>query len=304
MLHDDVLLAIFDFYVEDPKNFEGRVLEKVEIEVWQSLVHVCRRWRSVVFGSPRRLKLHLVCTVRTPAPETIDVWPALPLLIRCGYDERIPRRDNILAALKRRDRICRISFEHDDRLSFKKVLELMQVPFPELTHLLFVSDYRRNKIIPDSFLGGTVPRLQSLYLDHLQFPGLPKLLSSATQLADIYLNSIPLSGYISPEVMVTCLSTMINLKSLHLAFSLLPSAQKSQPRHLSNRSVLPALRRFQFKGTSRYLEDFVARVDSPKLDTFVIKISLPLRDTPQLDHFISRTTSLPENAPVARHYVR
>lgn len=39
MLHDDALLAIFDFYVEDPKNFEGRVPERLEIEVWQLLVH-------------------------------------------------------------------------------------------------------------------------------------------------------------------------------------------------------------------------------------------------------------------------
>ena len=148
--------------------------------------------------------------------------------------------------------ICRISFEHNDKLSFKKVLALMQVPFPELTHLLFVSDYRRNKVFPDSFLGGSVRRLQSLYLEYLQIPGLPKLLMSATHLVYIYLNNIPLSGCISPEVMVTCLSTMISLKSLHLAFSLLPSAYwlKGQPQHLSNRSVLPVLRRFTFKGTS------------------------------------------------------
>lgn len=79
--------------------------------------------------------------------------------------------------------------------------------------------------------------------------------------------------------MVTCLSTMISLKSPHLAFSLLPSAywQKGQPRHLSNRSVLPVLRRFMFKGTSGYLEDFVARIGSPKLDTFEIDIYAPFR---------------------------
>ena len=51
MLPDDVLLAIFDFCGD-----------KYELEAWQTLVHVCRRWRSVVLGSPRRLGLQLVCT--------------------------------------------------------------------------------------------------------------------------------------------------------------------------------------------------------------------------------------------------
>jgi hypothetical protein len=140
MLHDDVLLAIFDLYVDDLEKLDGKSYQfpkKVEVEVWQFLVHVCRRWRRVVFGSPRRLKLHLVYTPRTPVVETMDVWPAfLPLLIRCDYNDRISCRDNVLAALKRNDRICRISFEHNERLSLKKVLALMQVPFPELTCLI------------------------------------------------------------------------------------------------------------------------------------------------------------------------
>jgi hypothetical protein len=58
MLPDDVLLVIFDFCAD-----EGQITKK-GIEAWQSLVHVCRRWRSVVFGSPRRLNLRLVCTVQ------------------------------------------------------------------------------------------------------------------------------------------------------------------------------------------------------------------------------------------------
>jgi F-box-like len=45
MLPDDVLLEIFDFYVNKDKD----KYYKNEIEAWQTLVHVCRRWRSVVF---------------------------------------------------------------------------------------------------------------------------------------------------------------------------------------------------------------------------------------------------------------
>ena len=55
MVPDDVLLEVFDFYVAGDMYSKDR-------EAWQTLVHVCRRWRSIVFGSPRRLDLQLVCT--------------------------------------------------------------------------------------------------------------------------------------------------------------------------------------------------------------------------------------------------
>jgi hypothetical protein len=51
--------------------------EKLNVEEWQSLVHVCRRWRSLVLGSPRRLNLRLYCTPETPAKDTLDVWASL-----------------------------------------------------------------------------------------------------------------------------------------------------------------------------------------------------------------------------------
>ena len=84
VLADDVLLGIFDFHVDvGPWN------ESKPIQAWQSLVHVCQRWRSLVLESPRRLNLHLLCTPKTPINDTLDVWLALPLygqdvLIRHG----------------------------------------------------------------------------------------------------------------------------------------------------------------------------------------------------------------------------
>jgi len=44
------------------------------------------------------------------------------------------------------------------------------------------------------------------------YPGLPKLLSSATHLVTLHLLNIPHSGYISPEAMVTALSTLTRLE--------------------------------------------------------------------------------------------
>jgi hypothetical protein len=63
----------------------------------------------------------------------------------------------------------------------------MQEPFPALTHLtLGITDYDLDcdgfvapaPALPDGFLGLSSPRLQSLELDSIPFPALPKLLLS------------------------------------------------------------------------------------------------------------------------------
>src|SRR5216684_7127928 len=70
VLPDDVLLAIFDFcvvaYPEFPRSGDDHSviigtgdISQGTVEWWQPLVHVCRRWRVLVFGSPRRLNLRL-----------------------------------------------------------------------------------------------------------------------------------------------------------------------------------------------------------------------------------------------------
>jgi hypothetical protein len=228
----------------------------------------------------------------------MDVWPVLPLVIRCACDYPITLgRDNILAALKRSGRICRINIEPKEGSPLEKVLAVMQVPFPGLT---LMSHYIRKTVLPDSFLNAS--SLQTLYLDAISFPGLPKRLLSATHLVKLWFLQIPHPGHISPEVMVTCLSTctLTNLELLYLGFNSfpIPARQENQPRHLSKRSVLLALTDFTFRGISSYLKAFMAHIDSPKLNKFSIDFSPQFDpDTPQLDHFISRTPSLqaPEN---------
>ena len=46
MLLDLSILEIFKFYVDNAW---------MEVEAWHTLVHVCRKWRNVVFSSPQRL---------------------------------------------------------------------------------------------------------------------------------------------------------------------------------------------------------------------------------------------------------
>jgi hypothetical protein len=184
ILPDDVLLEIFDFYVITDPSYELEGVPSDErkraIEAWQLLVHVCRRWRSLVLGSPRRLNLRLFCTSKTPIRDTLDVWPALPLVVDSGGIMGLSvDTDNIIAALGHNNRICQVDLYFWD---LEEVLAALQVPFPELTDLQITctSVGGSAPVIPDSFLDGSAPRLQFLKLRGIPFPGLPKLLSTTT----------------------------------------------------------------------------------------------------------------------------
>ena len=290
MLPDDVLLEIFDFYVDEVKDG----YYKTKIEVWQTLVHVCRRWRRVVFGSPRRLNLQLVCTSQTPARDTLDVWPSLPLLI-LELKRRTEDVDNIMAVLERSDRVVQIHLFTDYDRDLENVLKAMQVPFPELTDLNFGFQEGMVSVLPDSFLGGSAPRLRSLSLIRIPFPGLPKLLLSATHLVDLHLSNIPHSGYISPEAMVAVLSTLTSLAHLTLGFESPRSRPDWAHRRLPppTRSVLPILTYFRFKGVCEYLEDIMTCINAPRLDYLSITLfNQIIFETPQTMQFISRSPIL------------
>jgi hypothetical protein len=238
MLPDDILLEIFDFYVI--KDF--RLLDRERVEGWTALVHACRRWRSVVFQSPHRLNLRLLCTPQTPARDTLDIWPPLPLII---HDPHAFCRNgtsclnNIIAILERNDRVCRIKLINltSSQMGYVTDSAAIHRPFPELTHLQL--GMYEEPILLDSFLGGTAPRLRSLYLDNVPFPGLPKLLLSATHLVELYLDDIPRTGYIPPEAMAASLESL----RLHFRYPRPRPALESRrpPLPPLTRSILPSL---------------------------------------------------------------
>ena len=277
MLPDVALLRIFDFYIMDED----------QIEAWQTLVHVCREWRSVIFGSPRRLDLRLLCTASTSVREKLDVWPLLPIVVLA----RRGSADKIITALEHNDRISRLHLSSIQTSEWEKILEAMRQPFPALTNLYLQYGDEAMMVDPDSFLGGSAPSLRKLVLDSIPFPGLPKFLLSATHLVNLCLQSIPHSGYIPPGEMLTALSTLTRLEYLRIEFES-PSrpVQKSLLRLPLTRTLFPVLTRLCFKGFDKYLEDLVARIDAPLLNYMrIIFFYQPTFDTPELTQFISRT---------------
>jgi len=203
--------------------------------------------------------------------------------------------DNVIAALEQSDRVCEVIL-HPAGRQLEEVLTTMQVPFPELTDLRLFPHGAREALpvvpVPDSFLGGSAPRLRHFELSGIPFPGLPKLLWSATHLVYLRLINIPHSGYISPKAMVALLSTLSSLETLILEFRSPQSRPHRETRRSpsSKRSVIPALKFFLFKGVIEYLEDLVTFIDAPQLNilniTFFNQIDF---DTPRLARFIDRT---------------
>ena len=245
------------------------------------------RWRSLVFSSPHRLKLQLSCTPETPARDTLEVWPILPLLVQ-GHIPETSDVDDIVAVLEHRHRVCKIDLNVPSS-QFGKVSAAMQEPFPKLTELSLWSYDETAPALSDSFLGGSAPSLRCLGLDGIPFPGLPKLHFSST-LVSLRLLTIPHSGYISPDAMVNCLSVLTSLESLRLEFQSPLSDSESRYLPSPTNTVLPSLKEFHFKGVSEYVENLVAYIDAPHLNHLFITFFNDIEfDTPQLVHFIGRT---------------
>jgi hypothetical protein len=70
---------------------------------------------------------------------------------------------------------------------------------------------------------------------------------------------------------------------------------------LTNRAILPALTKFEFKGNCEYVEDLVSRIDAPALGKISITfIEQPTFGIPRLARFIGRTkeAKLPHHTSV------
>ena len=274
MLQDELLLAIFDFYVCGADE-ERR---------WVALVHVCRRWRYIVFASPNRLDLRLVCTNRTPVREMLHIWPALPIALRIsGFSGGIP--DDVVAALEHNDRVCEIHVDDISDGGFQGLatVPVMQGPFPALTHLHLDADHYSDPekpTIPDSFnfLGGSAPRLRSLYLRDFVYPAFPKLLLSAPGLVSLSLFE---RSCISSQMMVDCLASLTRLETLIIhSRPDWPGPHEGYHRRppLTQRTdlrLLPVLTTLTFHGATEYFDDIFTHIDGPRLEDIIMKFNDP-----------------------------
>ena len=262
------------------------------------MAQICRRWRNIIFGLPWRLDLRVLCTNATPTRTSLGIWPPFPISVQCGHihwavDEK--GSSNVIAAFEHSDRISDIDIININGSALEILAAVMQGPFPILRYFYLRSTDESIPVVPETFLflGGSTPRLRRFALSSIPFLSLPKFVFSATWIEYLTLHDIPNSGYISPEVMATCLAALPNLYSLSIGFrSPLSRPIQINPPPLS-RTVLPALFYLCFLGVSKYLEDFVAQIETPLLGKLHI---VPCMDLifhiPQLHDFIRRTEGL------------
>ena len=303
-LPNDVLLDMFKFYVDMPSLVDTCTMDSY-IDRWQVLVHVCQRWRWLVFASPRRLRLELLCTNSRPVKTKLDIWPALPIIVYVDI-WTLARHgvSNIVFALKQHHRVSAIEISNSPK-SMLEEFAAIDKPFPVLEDLaLWLNPENLDSpIFPDSFLGGSAPRLRTLHLDRIPFPALPKLLLSATDLDTLHLYWVPHSGFISPNAMAAALSALKRLKSFRLLFATSRSWAHRKHQHPSavTRTILPALTDLRLRGDVEYMEDFMSQIDTPVIDVAYITIMFfgqTEPDTPLLRDFICRTEAFNYRAEV------
>jgi len=164
-LPDDVLLNIFHFSRVEGINRFGIMWE------WDVLVEVCRRWRLLIFQSPRGLNLRLVCTRRTPVRVLVNSWPAIPIII-LGYSPPTFEHpiSSVVAALKHCHRIYGIWLNNLTTTQCQSIIEETQELFPQLTFLKLGPDLPMEVTLPLNFLGGSTPCLRVIQLDNIRFP--------------------------------------------------------------------------------------------------------------------------------------
>ena len=207
----------------------------------------------------------------------------------CPEDE-----DNIDAALEHPSRVRQIKILATAPL-IKQVATTLQRSFPALTYLSLTCKDSVFPVISRRFLGGSsTPRLQHLHLKHISFPQIPLYFSSAHNLVSLEIEVMLATGYILPDDMVRSLAMLTRLKRLSLSFDeeIPPSHQWRSHPHPQMRTILPALIRLNYEGRSEYLEDFLARIDTPRIDSVMIEYFMHQIQASQLSRFIERTENL------------
>ncbi|KAH9005729.1 hypothetical protein EDB86DRAFT_1126806 [Lactarius hatsudake] len=92
--------------------------------------------------------------------------------------------------------------------------------------------------------------------------------------------------------MVGGLAALTRLITLSIAFDELSVYDRRSRLDPPMRITLPALTTFHYQGYSEYLEDFLAQIDTPRVDDFGIEYLAHEIQTTQLSRFLDRTENL------------
>ena len=146
LLPDDVLLEIFDFYVDMSSGYDGNhrfmcVDDGGTLFSDHRVASICN---SLYTRNAR--KRHIGCLASLASYHSEHSG-----LIKLSLS-------NIITALGQSNRVRQVAL-YLAGWQLEEVFAAMQVPFPELIHLQLRSYDKTLPVIPDSFLGESAPRL-------------------------------------------------------------------------------------------------------------------------------------------------
>ena len=241
--------------------------------------------------STRRLDLRILCTGRAPIETILSSWPALPLWVR--YIDRKSKSlpNNVIIALRRLHRVCKIDLDLPS-LIIGPIVEIIQEPFQALEYIRIKVESAAGPpmVVREALLGGSAPLLRQMTLDGIAFPfrEIRRVLLSTKNLVELDLSNIPNDVYFSPDDLVTGLTTLVQLKQLVVRFLSPTSSPLASMTRPPQRTTLPSLTCLDFRGETEYLEEFVARIDLPALGGLHIDLFNDIFfEIPQLCQFIS-----------------
>jgi hypothetical protein len=202
--------------------------------------------------------------------------PSMPIMISNYFGTLPPPCPSIsledgsqvMAAVAQRDRVWWIHLENLPSSLLETLSTTMHETFPRLKFVRLWAGDETAPVLPETFLGGSAPLLETFWLRGIPFVGMPKLLLSARDLFHLQLEKIPDSGYVSPEAMLAGLSTCAKLETLIVEFlSQYPHPDLTNHQQITSlaRLSLPALTCFSFEGNGGYFDNFVPRIESPLL---------------------------------------
>ncbi len=253
-----MVLNIFRHYVDDYPR------------LWPKLVHICRRWRRIVFGSEEDLCLQLFCTYGTPVLKTLSCWPALPIVVEYGGTPELDPpaledEPNIVWALRQTSRVKSVRITLTRSLS-NKLSSIWGERFSTLEDLVLASQDNMESILPNYFF--RAPRIRCLHLTRIAIHPQAGCRCYYASLVDIQLHDVSADGP-SLETLAITLRGMIKLRSLLLHFLSVQGPQRDITPPYRD-IYLPSLTRLDFRGTSQDLAFLVVKINAPHLQDIEI----------------------------------
>ncbi|KAI0258975.1 hypothetical protein BC834DRAFT_668564 [Gloeopeniophorella convolvens] len=304
-LPDEVLLEVFDCYrLVVPR--EPRHIYSYMHWPWQTLAHVCRRWRRLVVASPRRLELRLLLTYHSPVVDILEYSRSLPLILT--YDDCrfydfdnsrfLPwppyRVNSVILALEQINRIHQITL-FAPRDAWSKLLPAMTGPALHLESLYLNSDDPIS-LLPIGFLGGYAPSLRYVTLNNILWDNAISSFPQASHIVDFnfWLDEAEGAEGFRMGSLIEALYAMPHLKELFVTLASGLPEPEAWPLPSTARSSLSALASLTYEGPSTHFESLIQRISAPQLNTLRITFrdATPSSAVPSFTRFIAGAPKL------------